>query len=41
MLRRKLVKTPGRVSFHGLEYVQHGIETLQLPADYGLSDAQM
>ena len=41
MLRRKLVETPNRVSFHGLEYVRRGIETLQLPTDYGLSDAQM
>ena len=41
MLRREMVETPGHVSFHGLEYVRRGIETLQLPADYGLSDAQM
>ena len=36
-----MVETPGHVSFHGLEYVQRGIETLQLPADYGLSDAHI
>ena len=41
MLRRELVETPGRVSFHGLEYVRRGIETLQLPINYGLSDAHM
>ena len=39
MLRRELVESPSRVSFHGLDYVRRGIETLQLPADYGLSDA--
>ena len=41
VLRRELVEIPGRVSFHGMEYVRRGIETLELPTDYGLSDAQM